>query len=110
MNKVRDLVREYRMGGEVVHALRGVSFDVGAADYAAIVGPSGCGKSTLLNLLGVIDQPDSGSVTIAGERVETLERIGRGDLRIVVTTSRALLERTQLPRALASARWGSSRR
>ena len=41
---------------------------------------------------------------IAGERVETLERIGRGDLRVVVTTSRALLERTQLPRALASAR------
>src|SRR5437660_440470 len=41
---------------------------------------------------------------IAGERVETLERIGRGDLRLVVTTSRALLERTQLPRALASAR------
>ena len=41
---------------------------------------------------------------IAGERVETLERIGRGDLRIVVTTSRAILERTQLPRALASAR------
>jgi transcription-repair coupling factor (superfamily II helicase) len=41
---------------------------------------------------------------IAGERVETLERIGRGDLRIIVTTSRALLERTQLPRALASAR------
>ncbi len=41
---------------------------------------------------------------VAGERVETLERIGRGDLRIVVTTSRALLERTQLPRALASAR------
>src|SRR5438309_3470631 len=41
---------------------------------------------------------------IAGERVETLEQIGKGDLRIVVTTSRALLERTQLPRALASAR------
>src|SRR5881398_2634345 len=41
---------------------------------------------------------------IAGERVETLERIGRGDLRVVITTSRALLERTQLPRALASAR------
>jgi len=41
---------------------------------------------------------------VAGERVETLERIGRGDLRILVTTSRALLERTQLPRALASAR------
>src|SRR5712671_6475821 len=41
---------------------------------------------------------------IAGERVETLERIGRGDLRILITTSRALLERTQLPRALASAR------
>ena len=41
---------------------------------------------------------------IAGERVETLERIGQGDLRILITTSRAILERTQLPRALASAR------
>jgi putative ABC transport system ATP-binding protein len=70
--EVRDLVREYRMGDEVVHALRGVTFTVHQREYAAIVGPSGCGKSTLLNLLGVIDRPTSGSVSIAGERVDRL--------------------------------------
>ena len=70
--EVRNLVREYPMGSERVAALRGVSFDVDAGDYAAIVGPSGCGKSTLLNLLGVIDRPTSGTVSIGGERVDQL--------------------------------------
>ena len=70
--EVRNLAREYPMGSERVAALRGVSFDVDAGDYAAIVGPSGCGKSTLLNLLGVIDRPTSGTVSIAGERVDQL--------------------------------------
>ena len=60
------------MGGELVHALRGVSLDVAAGDYVAIVGPSGCGKSTLLNLLGGIDRPTSGTVTIDGARVDEM--------------------------------------
>jgi putative ABC transport system ATP-binding protein len=68
----RDLVREYRMGDEIVHALRGVSLCVREREYVAIVGPSGCGKSTLLNLLGVIDRPTSGALLIAGERVDRL--------------------------------------
>ena len=72
MLEVRALVREYPMGNERVAALRGVTFDVDEGDYAAIVGPSGCGKSTLLNLLGVIDRPTSGTVTIGGERVDEL--------------------------------------
>jgi putative ABC transport system ATP-binding protein len=70
--EVRELVREYPMGDERVAALRGVTFDVEAGDYAAIVGPSGCGKSTLLNLIGVIDRPTSGSVSIGGDRVDQL--------------------------------------
>ena len=70
--EVRNLVREYPMGSERVAALRGVTFDVDAGGYAAIVGPSGCGKSTLLNLLGVIDRPTSGTVSIGGERVDQL--------------------------------------
>ena len=68
----RGLVREYRMGEEIVHALRGVSLAVQEREYVAIVGPSGCGKSTLLNLLGVIDRPSAGELSIAGERVDRL--------------------------------------
>jgi putative ABC transport system ATP-binding protein len=80
--EVRDLVREYRMGEELVHALRGVSFAVQRSEYVAIVGPSGCGKSTLLNLLGVIDRPTSGTVTIAGERVDRLSDARATEFRL----------------------------
>jgi putative ABC transport system ATP-binding protein len=80
--EVRDLVREYRMGGEIVHALRGVSFTVQRSEYVAIVGPSGCGKSTLLNLLGVIDRPTSGTVAIAGERVDKLSDARATEFRL----------------------------
>ena len=80
--EVRNLVREYPMGTERVAALRGVSFDVDDGDYAAIVGPSGCGKSTLLNLLGVIDRPTSGTVSIAGERVDQLSDARATEFRL----------------------------
>ena len=80
--EVRDLVRDYRMGDDVVHALRSVSFTVEQGDYAAIVGPSGCGKSTLLNMLGVIDRPTSGSVFIAGSRVDQLRDDAATDFRL----------------------------
>jgi len=69
---LRDVRRDYALGAERVHALQGVSLDVVRGDYVAIVGPSGCGKSTLLNLVGVIDQPTSGTVTIDGKRVDDM--------------------------------------
>jgi putative ABC transport system ATP-binding protein len=80
--EARDLVREYRMGDDRVRALRGVTLTVGEGEYVAIVGPSGCGKSTLLNLLGVIDRPTSGTVTIAGERVDGLSDARATDFRL----------------------------
>ena len=52
--------------------MQGVTLDIDRGDYVAIVGPSGCGKSTLLNLIGVIDQPTSGTVTIEGRRVDAM--------------------------------------
>ena len=67
-----DVRREYPVGADRVHALQGVSLAVEKGDYIAIVGPSGCGKSTLLNLIGVIDNPTSGTVTIAGKRVDAM--------------------------------------
>ena len=71
----RNLRRDYLLGrgGEVVHAVRGVSLEVARGDYLAIVGPSGSGKSSLLNLLGAIDRPDQGELSIAGERVDCTE-------------------------------------
>ena len=70
--RTRDVRRDFVMGGEPVHALRGVSLQVDRGEYVAIVGPSGCGKSTLLNLLGAIDRPDGGEVYINGERVDAM--------------------------------------
>jgi putative ABC transport system ATP-binding protein len=70
--RLDDVRRDYRMGGEMVHAVRGVTLEIEAGDYVAIVGPSGCGKSTLLHLIGVVDQPTTGTVTIRGERVDRM--------------------------------------
>ena len=69
---LKDVRRDYPIGADRVHALQGVSLDVEQGDYIAIVGPSGCGKSTLLNLIGVIDHPTSGTVTIADKRVDAM--------------------------------------
>ena len=59
-----DLTRTYRLGGEVVKALDGVSLRIDRGDFVAITGPSGSGKSTLANVIGGLDRPDSGSVIV----------------------------------------------
>jgi putative ABC transport system ATP-binding protein len=63
----RDLTKIYRRGTEEVRALDGVSFELGEGEFAAIVGPSGAGKTTLLHLLGCMDAPTSGDLTLAGQ-------------------------------------------
>jgi lipoprotein-releasing system ATP-binding protein len=68
----RDIERYLGEEEERVHALRGVSLDLEAGSSHAVVGPSGCGKSTLLYILGLLDHPDAGSVTIACEQVSGL--------------------------------------
>ena len=68
----REVHRDYALSGAAVHAVRGVSLDVTRGEYVAIIGPSGCGKSTMLNLLGAIDRPTRGTVTIGGTAVSAL--------------------------------------
>ena len=79
---VRDLRRDYRMGDDVVHAVRGVTFDIERGEYVAIVGPSGCGKSTLLNLLSAIDAPTGGSVAIDGREIGRMNDREATDFRL----------------------------
>lgn len=70
--KVRNLKREYKMGEEIVRALRDVSLDINKNEYVALMGPSGSGKSTLMNLLGCLDSPTSGEYYLNGINVSTM--------------------------------------
>jgi len=71
--QARDLTRQYGEGETAVHALRGVSLDVTQGSLIAVMGPSGSGKSTLMHVLAGLDQPTSGTVTIAGTEITKLD-------------------------------------
>ncbi|MCD6364767.1 MAG: ABC transporter ATP-binding protein [Planctomycetes bacterium] len=62
----RNLAKIYRMGGQEVHALRDMDLDVYRNEYLSVMGPSGSGKSTLFNMIGALDKPSAGTVSIAG--------------------------------------------
>jgi putative ABC transport system ATP-binding protein len=66
---VRGLNKTYQRGGEEIQVLQGLNLDVDAGEFVAFMGPSGSGKTTLLNLLGGLDLPSAGSITVAGDEI-----------------------------------------
>jgi putative ABC transport system ATP-binding protein len=74
MIEIQDVTKIYKLGGEEVHALDGVSLRVGPGDWLAIMGPSGSGKSTLMNVIGCLDQPTSGSYRLDDQQDERREK------------------------------------
>jgi putative ABC transport system ATP-binding protein len=66
---VRGLDKKYSRGGEEIHVLKGLNLDVDSGDFVAFMGPSGSGKTTLLNLLGGLDVPSAGTISVAGDEI-----------------------------------------
>ena len=70
--EIKDMKKTYRMGEQLVHALRSISLDIYKGEYVALMGPSGSGKSTLMNMIGCLDTPSGGSYILNGNDVSTM--------------------------------------
>ena len=72
--KAENITKDYQVGEIVIQALKGISFEIGAASFVSFIGPSGSGKTTLLNLIGCLDTPTLGRLIVADTDVGTLDR------------------------------------
>ena len=70
--EVRGVVKAYRRGGETIEVLHDLDLDIPRGDFVALMGPSGSGKTTLLNLVGGLDTPTAGTITVDGQRIDEM--------------------------------------
>jgi len=78
---INNLIKEYHMGLEVVHALNGIDLEINKGEYVAIMGPSGSGKSTLMNILGCLDTPTAGDYSLNDTNVSTMDDNEMAEIR-----------------------------
>jgi len=79
--KIRQIIRDFQLGQETVHVLKGIDLDIERGEYVAIMGPSGSGKSTLMNLLGCLDTPTGGSYILNGKDVSKMSDDDLAEIR-----------------------------
>ena len=118
--RARALRKDYGKGAALVRAVDGVDLDVASGETVAVVGPSGCGKSTLLHLLGGLERPSAGELSLAGQRVDqlgetALARLRRHALGFVfqgfhLVDELTAVENVELPALLAGSRPRAARR
>ncbi len=116
--QLRDITRDFKMGAQTVHVLKGIDLDIFKNQYVALMGPSGSGKSTLMNLLGCLDTPTEGTYILNGSDVSALDdnalaEIRNNEIGFVFQTFNLLprstaLENVALP--LVYAGWGKEER
>ncbi|MBA3296316.1 MAG: ABC transporter ATP-binding protein [Acidobacteria bacterium] len=70
--RIKDLQKVYHRGSERIDVLQGVDLEIPSGDFLALMGPSGSGKTTLLNLIGGLDTPSAGSITVGGDRIDNM--------------------------------------
>lgn len=79
--EIRNIIRDFKLGQETVHVLKGIDLDIKRGEYVAIMGPSGSGKSTLMNLLGCLDTPTAGTYNLNGKDVSQMTDDELADIR-----------------------------
>lgn len=79
--KIRNIIRDFELGQEIVHVLKGIDLDIEKGEYVAIMGPSGSGKSTLMNLIGCLDTPTSGTYILNDKDVSQMSDDELADIR-----------------------------
>lgn len=79
--EIRNIIRDFPLGAETVHVLKGIDLDIERGEYVAIMGPSGSGKSTLMNILGCLDTPTGGSYILNGQDVSKMTDDELADIR-----------------------------
>ena len=70
--KARGVSKNFKRGSEIIHVLADLDLDIPEGDFLSLMGPSGSGKSTLLNLIGGLDRPDTGSLEVGGDRIDSM--------------------------------------